>query len=160
MKNQQISGFFPLERFFWLMKLHVCNHLQNNIHPFLLLFCFLSSSVISGATVWGPHFLTFFFITFFVTIFAESMKGVFLELLAHTGTPLFSKNQRQKYVHQSNVVSLYWIQFLSKETELVKLWNSLPQNKHSSFYSRAQRTAYSSKQDWTASLSGVKPTAC
>ena len=47
------------------MKLRLWNILQNNIHPFLWLFCFLSSSVISGATEWGPHFLTFFFITFF-----------------------------------------------------------------------------------------------
>ena len=50
--------------FFWLMKLHIWNLLQNDIHPFLLLFCFLSSSVILGATKWGPNFFTFIFVTF------------------------------------------------------------------------------------------------
>ena len=41
------------------MKLHLWNHLQNNIHPFVWLFCVLSSSVILGATEWGQNFLTF-----------------------------------------------------------------------------------------------------
>ena len=45
--------------FFLHMKLHLWNHLQNNIHPFVWLFCVLSSSVILGATEWGQNFLTF-----------------------------------------------------------------------------------------------------
>ena len=46
------------------MKLHVWNLLQNNIHPFLLILCFLSSSVISDATEWGPNFFIFIFVIF------------------------------------------------------------------------------------------------
>ena len=48
--------------FFSHMKLALWNLLQNNIHPFLLLFCLLSSSGILGATEWGPNFRTFFVI--------------------------------------------------------------------------------------------------
>ena len=68
--------------FFWLMKLHVWNLLQNNIHPFLLIFCFLSSSVILDATEWGPNF--FIFSSLFSSF---ARRHVFLELLAHTRTP-------------------------------------------------------------------------
>ena len=45
--------------FFSHMKAALWNLLQNNIHPFLLLFCFLSSSVILDAPEWDPNFLTF-----------------------------------------------------------------------------------------------------
>ena len=48
--------------FFSHIKLALWNLWQNNIYPFLLLFCFLSSSGILGATEWGPNFKTFFVI--------------------------------------------------------------------------------------------------
>ena len=53
------------------MKLHLWNLLHCNNHCFLLLFCFFRSSVISGATEWGPHFLTFFVITIFLYHFCQ-----------------------------------------------------------------------------------------
>ena len=77
-------------------------------------------------------FKTWLIFSFFVIV-------VHHRTLVHTGTPLFSKNMIT--IHQSNVVSLYWIQFLSKETEIVKLWKSLQsarcclaQHKKNTFY--------------------------
>ena len=49
--------------FFSHMKAALWNLLQNNIHPFLLIFCFESSSVLLDATEWGPNFFTFIVIT-------------------------------------------------------------------------------------------------
>ena len=91
------------------MKAAFWNLLQNNIHPFLILFCFLRSSVISGANEWGPHFLTFSLLLFLYHFCRVNVECLSRLLAQHTPG-------HQKYEHQSNVFSLYWIQFLSKET--------------------------------------------
>ena len=66
------------------MKAALWNLLQNNIHPFLLLFCFLSPSVISGATEWGQNFLTFIvIIKIFDDGYVSSRSAVSNDSLLH-----------------------------------------------------------------------------
>ena len=87
------------------MKAALWNLLQNNIHPFLLLFCFLSSSVILDATKWGPNFWIFSWIAKIPSIstgdfFVSQGNVEYVNKLIQSFSPsevLYQKSQTSKY---------------------------------------------------------------